>query len=107
MPVSYWQPSGDEIVCLTSATWSRWWANLDATDLLIVLRRMKRTGHSTLVADPVLRRRLVSGFLHHNADDAHHYGVELDSHGELMTDDLEQLADSPHTKVISIALESN
>jgi hypothetical protein len=29
MPVSYWERTPTEIVCLTSAAWSRWWRNLD------------------------------------------------------------------------------
>jgi hypothetical protein len=106
MPVSYWQPSPEEIVCLTSSTWSRWWVNLDGAELMLVLRRQERNGRSTLVSDPVQRRRLVSELLHHNAHDAHHHGVGLDTRGELKAEDLAQLADLSSTKVVSIALKS-
>ena len=104
MPVSYWQQSDAHIVCLTSSDWSRWWVNLDGTDLSIVLRGTTRTAHATLVNDPALRRTLVSEFLRHNAHDAHHYGVGRGPGGQPTAEDLQTLADSQSTKVISIAL---
>jgi hypothetical protein len=105
MPVSYWERSSTEIVCLTSTTWSRWWVNLEHAELLVVLRGVERTGRSSLVTDPAVRRSLVAGFLTHNAHDAHHYAVELDGRGEPITAEVEALADSPETKVIAVALD--
>jgi hypothetical protein len=106
MPVSYWEPTPSELVCLTSATWSRWWHSLDGTDVVIWLRGRERAGQVELVGDPGLRRELVSGFLRHNAHDAHHYGVETDGRGQPLAAGLDTLADSPDTKVLSILLSA-
>lgn len=57
MPVSYWQRAEDEVICLTSTAWSRWWVNLDGASVGLVLRGVTRHGRSELVADPALRPR--------------------------------------------------
>jgi hypothetical protein len=104
MPVSYWQRSESEVVCLTTTRWSRWWRNLDDADATLVLRGRERPGHATLVVDPGLRRTLVSGFLRRNPGDAAHYEVGTDGRGTPLAADLDALADSPETKVISVVL---
>src|ERR1700710_793495 len=76
MPVSYWERSPDEVVCLTSDMWSVWWRNLDGADVTVWLRGAVLERRATLVTDPARRLALVSGFLRHNAHDAKHYGVE-------------------------------
>jgi len=48
----------------------------------------------------------VSGFLRHNAHDAHHYGVEVDQSGHPLEASLNALADAPDTKVLSITTEN-
>jgi hypothetical protein len=104
MPVSYWQRSADQIVCLTSTGWSRWWVNLDDADLVLRLYGRNRPARASLVAEPEIRLELVSGFLRHNARDAHHYGVGRDDTGRPLDADLETLAEDPATKVIDIRL---
>ena len=104
MPVSYWQPSPDVVVCLTSATWSRWWLNLDGSEVGVWLRGRHRSGRSELITEEETRHSLVSGFLKHNAHDAPHYDVETDEQGQPLPAGLDALADSPDTKVIQIAL---
>jgi hypothetical protein len=106
MPVSYWQRGPTEVICLSSAAWSRWWVNLADAQVGLVLRGVAHTGRSELVADPALRRVLVVGFLGHNAQDARHYGVATDPGGQPAPDGLTALADSPLTKVIRIMLDS-
>jgi hypothetical protein len=105
MPVSYWERRDAEVVCLTSTAWSRWWVNLDGACVAVVLRGVTRAGRSELVSDAALRRELVSGFLHHNAQDARHYGVDTDPQGQPTSDGLVALADSPMTRVIRIGLD--
>ena len=95
MPVSFWEREPGQVICLSSATWSRWWKNLDGAELVIWLSGRERAAHAELVSDGAPRRELVSGFLRHNPHDAHHYGVETDG-------DIVALADSGDTKVISI-----
>lgn len=102
MPVSYWEQTPSKVVCLTSSAWSRWWQNLDGTEVVLWLRGHEQTGHAELVGDPDLRRELVSGFLRHNAHDAGHYGVEVDRSGHPLQASLDALADSPETKVVTI-----
>jgi hypothetical protein len=105
MPVSYWQPGAGEVICLTSSAWSRWWVNLDGAQVGVMLRGAARAGRCALVADPALRRELVSGFLRHNAHDAHHYGVDTDPQGRPAAEGLTSLADSAMTKVMRITLD--
>ena len=102
MPVSYWEPRPSQVVCLTSATWSRWWQNLDGAEVVVWLRGHERSGHAELIGDPGSRRQLVSGFLRHNAHDAHHYGVDTDQRDRPLQASLDALADTPDTKVLSI-----
>jgi hypothetical protein len=104
MPVSYWQRGETEVVCVTSTEWSRWWVNLDGAPVTVALRGAMRRGRSELIADPGLRRELVSGFLRHNTQDAHHYGVDTDPGGQPAAAGLTSLADSRTIKVISITL---
>jgi hypothetical protein len=106
MPVSYWQRSDAEVICLTSTAWSRWWVNLDAAPVALVLRGLTRSGRCELVTDPALRRELVSGFLRHNLQDAHHYGVDTDPDGQPTPVGLDALADSPLTKVMRISVDA-
>lgn len=103
MPVSYWERSPANVVCLSSAEWSRWWRNLDGADAVLWLRGRRRAGRAELVTDPGMRRELVWGFLGKNAHDAHHYGVEADADGRPLQAGLDALADSPDTKVISLS----
>ncbi len=104
IPVGYWQPDDDRLVCLSSATWSRWWRNLQDADVVVRLRGRERSGRSDLVADPLRRLELVTGFLVKNPHDAHHYGVETDTTGAPLPDALAELAAAADTKVIEIAL---
>jgi F420H(2)-dependent quinone reductase len=105
MPVSYWQRGDAEVICLTSTAWSRWWVNLDDAPVAVVLRGATRAGRCELVAETGRRRELVSGFLRHNAQDAHHYGVDTDPQGQPTSGGLTALADSPVTKVMRIGLD--
>jgi len=102
MPVSYWERAPEQVVCLTSATWSRWWVNLDEADVVLRLRGHARSGRAALVRDPDLRLALVSGFLQHNAHDAHHYDVECDGGGRPLESAVRALAEAPATKVMDI-----
>jgi hypothetical protein len=104
MPVSYWERGPMTVVCLTSATWSRWWRNLDGAAVVLWRRGTRHNGHAELVADQRLRVELVSGFLRHNVHDAHHYGVVIDDTGRPAEAALATLAESPETKVITISL---
>lgn len=105
MPVSYWERRPVTVVCLTSATWSRWWRNLDGASVVVWLRGTRRNGRAELVDDQRLKLELVSGFLRHNVDDAHHYGVVLDDTGRPTEASLAALAGSLDTKVITINVE--
>jgi hypothetical protein len=105
MPVSYWQ-TGGRVVCLSSATWAKWWRNLEGADVGLWLRGDHLQGRATLVGDPGRRRELVAGFLSHNAHDAHHYGVDTDASDAPLAAGLEALADDADTKVIEITLVS-
>jgi hypothetical protein len=69
-------------------------------------RGRARAGRAELVAEPLARRELISGFLRHNPYDAHHYGVETDSRGRPLDDGLDALADASETKVLSITAAS-
>jgi hypothetical protein len=102
LPVSYWQRGPTEVVCLTSATWSRWWRNLDGADVALWLLGQRRTGRAELVTASDARRELVAGFQRHNAHDAHHYGVETDATGQPHPPGLAALAASSKTKVIAV-----
>jgi hypothetical protein len=104
LPVTYWQPQPAEIVCLTSAAWSRWWVNLDGTDVEVTLRGCVRRGSASLVSEAEQRQALVSGFLAHNRHDAHHYGVARDSQGRPTEDGVARLAEDNSTKIIAIRL---
>jgi hypothetical protein len=104
MPVSYWERAPSQVVCLTSTKWSRWWLNLQGAEVVLWLRGRARAGRAELVADPGSRRELVSGFLRHNAHDAPVYGVGTDAGGRPLEADLEALAGSAATKVLSIAM---
>jgi hypothetical protein len=104
MPVSYWERTPSDVVCLTSAEWSRWWRNLDGADVTVWLHGEERAGHAELLGEHDLRRELVSGFLRHNVHDANHYGVELDEGGAPLEAGLNGLADSSDTKVVGISL---
>ena len=104
MPVSYWEREPGRIVCLTSATWSQWWINLDEADVVLALRGGTRAGRAALVRDPRLRQTLVAGFLRHNAHDAKHYGVERDGAGRPLDHAVRALAEAPETKVVDIRL---
>jgi hypothetical protein len=104
MPVSYWERGPADVVCLTSATWSRWWRNLDGAAVVLWVRGQRRDGRAELVTEPALRRELVSGFLAHNRQDARHYGVEVDGNGRPVAAGLTALADSPDTKVVGVRL---
>lgn len=105
MPAGYWQRSADQIVCLTSTAWSRWWVNLDDAEVVLRLYGQNRPGHASLVGEPEIRLELVSGFLRQNAHDAHHYGVGRDDTGRPLDVDLETLAEDPSTKVVDIRLQ--
>ncbi len=106
-PVSYWQPDADTLVCMSSAAWSRWWANLDGgVDVAVRLRGDERSGRASLVSDPPRRLELVKGFFASNSHDAHHYGVETDGAGAPLDAGLAELARSPDAKVIAIELVS-
>lgn len=105
MPLSYWERSPTDVVCLTSATWSRWWRNVDGCPVVLWHRGQRRDGCAELVVDGRLRQELVSGFLRHNARDAHHYGVELDERGQPREGALAALAESSDTKVISVSIK--
>ena len=94
LPVTYWQPNPNELVCLTSASWSTWWRNLDDAAVTVVLRRAARSGRSHLVTGRDLRRDLVRGFLARNPKAERHFG----------TSDPLALADDPQIRVISIFL---
>jgi hypothetical protein len=104
LPVSYWQPDADHVVCLTSAEWSVWWRNLDGAELAVWLRGRRRAGRSELVHDPIRRRELVSSFLRHNTQDLKHYGVARGPSGEPDVASCAALADAAATKVIDITL---
>lgn len=104
LPVSYWQPDPEIVVCLSSATWSRWWANLGRAEVRVLLRGRWRAGRSALVDDQAERRALVTGFLRKNARDARHYGVATDAGGVPDAPGLEELAAAATTKVIEIKL---
>jgi hypothetical protein len=105
MPVSYWERDQTNVICLTSATWSRWWINVDGVPVVLWLRGTRRHGHARLVTDAPLRAELVSGFLRHNVQDAHHYDVELDDRGRPEDAALATLAASSATKVINVRIE--
>jgi len=92
------------VVCLTSATWSRWWRNLDGAPVVLWLRGTRRNGRAELVVDLRAKVELVSGFLRHNVHDARHYGVVLDDFGRPAEATLAALAESPETKVITVSV---
>jgi hypothetical protein len=104
MPVSYWERGSTTVVCLTSATWSRWWRNLDGAQVVVWIRGARRRGRADLVADQQLKVELVSGFLRHNVHDAHHYGVVIDDTGKPAEASLAALAELPDTKVITVSV---
>jgi hypothetical protein len=103
MPVSFWARSEHEVVCLTSATWSQWWRNLDDAAVVLWLRGHPRQGHAVLIGDPALKHELVAGFLGHNAHDAHHYDVPL-AGGRPEVAAVSALAQAADTKVMQVEL---
>ncbi len=105
IPVGYWLITPNEVVCLTSAVWSRWWVNLDGAQITIWLAGRALSGHAVLVREPSRRRELVPRFFLHNPGHLHHYGVN-DRRGDVqaLNEELLVLADTPDTKVILITI---
>jgi hypothetical protein len=103
LPVSFWPRSEGELVCLTSASWSRWWRNLDDRPVVVWLRGERREARAELIGDPARRQELVAGFLAHNVHDAHHYEVPL-AGGRPERSAVSALARSADTKVIRVLL---
>jgi hypothetical protein len=104
MPVSYWQPDPEQVICLSSAVWAKWWRNLDGAEVAVWLRGAKRLGKAELIDDRETRRSVVTSFLNYNAHDAQYYEVPTDARGAPDPDATLKLADAAETKVISIAL---
>lgn len=104
IPLDYWQPDPDHVVCLTSTQWSRWWRNLDGAEVALWLRGRRHAGRAELIRDPAVRRELVSAFFRHNPSDASYHGVAKDPGGRPDASGCVTVADNVDTKVIAIKI---